>query len=490
MIEPPFYRLYRETYSLTRYPLSIGYLVGAIRRSTNWKVMAYNADFHQPEDLMKTRFMTGVGYGNYLRNLKDMDYSIWKEVQSVISEFRPSVIGISSKSQNFASAIVVAKIAKRIDRGIIVIVGGPHATLMGGRILENPDIDLCVRGEGEETIVELLRAIESNEINDAIAGISFRKNGLIVNNPPRGFIENLDDLCFPHQFAAEVFRDYDQYPKDAFSSIFATRGCPHNCTFCGSRYIWSRRVRFRSPENIVKEINALRELGITRVTFEDDTFGVNKKFLTDLCTAIKDECHGIRWKYEIHVNLVNEENISLMKEAGCDIISLGVESGNNQILKEIRKNITIKQAEAAAELIKKHGIKSKVFFMVGFPQETRESLNDTMMAIKRIKADTIVYSIFTPYPGTEIFDLCKEKELVKDDFDVSLYNHQSPANCFCTNISPEEFRTIVGEIERVVDRRKLRFGIEEMLTKQGLERLLDLGLLGSMRYLFHTVQSK
>jgi len=475
---------------LTRYPLGLSYLAGEIKKSTDWDVMVYNADFDQRDELVTVRFMTGAGYWNYLKNLKDLDYIVWKEVQTVILEYRPSVIGITSQSSNFASAINIAKIAKRIDKNIIIIMGGHHPNLMGGKILENLEIDLCVRGEGEITIIELLRAIENNDINDTIAGISFRKNNAIIDNPKRGFIENLDDLCFPHQYAGEVLKDYNLYPKRAFISIIATRGCPNNCTFCSSRNLWGRRVRFRSPDNIVKEINSLRELGVQRIMFQDDTFGVNKKFIKDLCLEIKTKCHGIRWGCQTHVNLVDEENISLMKEAGCDYISLGVESGNDQILKEIRKNITIEEAQSAAKIIKKHGIRLSVNFMVGFPQETSKSLHDTLRAIRSINADSIVYSTFTPYPGTELFDLCRKNGLVKDDYDISLYNHQSPANCFYMNIPPEEFKMIVGKIEKTVDRKTMRYNIGRLSSKEGIEILLNQGLFESLRYFLNNVMMK
>jgi anaerobic magnesium-protoporphyrin IX monomethyl ester cyclase len=153
------------------------------------------------------------------------------------------------------------------------------------------------------------------------------------------------------------------------------------------------------------------------------------------------------------VQLVNEQNISLMKSAGCFSLQIGIESGNNEILSAIRKNITIEEALDACELIKKHGIELQTFFIVGFPQDTEDTLRDTITAMKKVKSDSISYSIFTPYPGTEAFELCKEKGLIGDDYDVSLYNHQSPLNNFCMNIPGERFRMIVNETEKQIDRK-------------------------------------
>jgi len=493
LIEPPFQRLYKETYSLIRYPLSLGYLAGTINKKTDWKVMVYNADFCLNGDTsIRLDYVVGEGFKNYLNNLKNFDHTTWREIETVISDFRPSVIGISSKSQNFISATNVAKIAKKIDKDIVIIFGGPHPTMVGGKILKNPDIDFCVRGEGEITIIELLDAIENNKKMNDIDGISFRDNGIIIDNPPRDFINNLDELCFPHQFAAEVLKDYDKYPKSAFQNIFATRGCPYNCFFCGSRYIWGRKVRYRSPDNVVKEINSLQASGVDYVRFDDDTFGVTKKYLKELCLAIKNNCHGINWSCEIHVNLVDDENISLMKSAGCNRIMIGIESGNNEILKEIRKNITIEKALAAAKIIKKHRLSLEAFIMVGFPQETKKSLNDTLNAIKKVPADYIIYSIFTPYPDTEAFEFCKEKGLINDDFDVSLYNHQSPENCFCMYLSPEEFRKIVGKIEKIIARKALIANTIRVIafpfSITGIKKIKQIGVLKSLKlakkYLF------
>ncbi|MHB8172982.1 MAG: B12-binding domain-containing radical SAM protein, partial [Nitrospirota bacterium] len=212
------------------------------------------------------------------------------------------------------------------------------------------------------------------------------------------------------------------------------------------------------------------------VHFDDDTFGITKQYISDLCNGIMEHCRGLKWSCELHVRLVNEESISLMKKAGCYSIQIGVESGNNSILKEMRKNITIEEALSAARIIKGHGISLSAFFMVGFPQETEETLRDTVTAMKKIKCDSLLYSIFTPYPNTEIFDYCKERGLIKDDYDVSLYNHQSPANCFCMNIAPERFRTLVAKIEKMVDRKNAVNRIKHVFSLHALHKVRQLGL--------------
>jgi radical SAM superfamily enzyme YgiQ (UPF0313 family) len=433
LIEPPFYRLFKDTYSLVKYPLSLGYLAGTIKKETNWDVMAYNADFNPQSEVSKVSYVTSTGFDNYLDNLKNLSGGVWQEIKSTISKYNPMIVGISAKSPNFASVCIVAKLIKEINKQIIVIVGGPHPSMVGSEVLGCPDIDICVKGEGEKTIIELLNAIDTQKGFDNIQGIIYKKDGQIFENAPREFIKDLDILCFPHDTAPEVLKDYDRYPITAFKSIFASRGCPYNCSFCGSREIWSRKVRLRSPANVIREIKNLQKKGLRSVHFDDDNFGTNRQDINDLCDALIKRCPGLKWSCELHVKMVVEQTISIMKEAGCYSIQLGIESGNNEMLKETRKNITTEEIFSAGRIIKKHGIDLSAFFIVGFLQETEDTLKDTVAVMKKIKCDFLTYSIFTPYPGTEAFDLCKENGLIDNEYDVSLYNHKSPANCFCVN---------------------------------------------------------
>lgn len=474
LIEPPFYRLFKDTYSLSRYPLSLGYLARTIKQKTDWNVMVYNADFASRSKWIKVSYLAREGFHNYLDNLKDISKPIWREIKLTVAEYRPTVVGISAKTQNFRSACLIAKLVKEINNQIIVIVGGPHPSMVGVEVLNCPDIDICVRGEGENTIVELLDAIANQKPFDNIQGIIYKKDDRVVENPPREFIKDLDSLPFPHQYASELLKDYNKYPITAFRSIFAIRGCPYNCFFCGSRKIWSRRVRFRSVENVIEEIKALQKKGLKAVHFDDDTFGVNKQYIQDLCNAIIKRCPGLKWSCELHVNLVDEPTICLMKKSGCYSIQIGIESGNNEILKKIRKNFTIEKAISACKIIKKHKIKLEAFFMVGFPWETEDTLNDTILTVKRIPCDAVTYSIFTPYPRTEAFEFCKENGLIDDNYDISLYNHQSPINCFCLNITLERFRVLVSKIEERVDKKNSLNGIKSIFSLNTIWRVKEL----------------
>jgi len=481
LIEPPFYRLFKSTYSLDRYPLSLGYLAGTIRKETNWRVNVYNADFVPNSEAAKVSYMAGVGFDHYLNNLEDLSRKIWQEIEAVIAKYQPRVVGISAKSPNFASATRLARLAKKVNPDILVVVGGSHLSMVGPEALKCPDIDVGVRGEGEQTIVELLHAVEQGRDFKDIKGIIYRDGTEIISNAPREYIEDLDQLCFPHESAPEALIDYPKYPLSAFQNIFSIRGCAYNCFFCGSRKVWSRKVRFRSPESVVQEIRSLQKRNIHTIHFDDDTFGVTRKHIIDLCYALIQSCPGLRWSCELHVKLVDEPTIALMEAAGCYSIQIGIESGSDYILKEMRKNITIAEALRACEIIKKHDIILQTFFIVGFPQETEETLAETVAVMEEANCDFLVYSIFTPYPGTEAFDYCREHGLVDDDYNISLYNHQSPANSFSMHIPPERFRELVGEIEKMVDQKNYLRSIKRTFSRHTFRRIRELGLAQSIQ---------
>jgi radical SAM superfamily enzyme YgiQ (UPF0313 family) len=174
-----------------------------------------------------------------------------------------------------------------------------------------------------------------------------------------------------------------------------------------------------------------------------------------------------------------------MKRAGCRLIQLGIESGNNELLKEIGKDITIQEALSACKIIKKHNITLQTFFITGFPQETEKTLKDTTAAMKKTNSDFIVYSVFTPYPGTEAFEVCKENGLIDNDFDISLYNHQSPANYFCGNIPREKFRIFLSKTEKMVDRINSHRGIKDLVLRlcrlQTFQKVREQGLISSFQ---------
>jgi len=484
LINPPYYRLFKNTYSYNKYPLSLAYLAGEITQETNWSTTIYNADFALPSENARIRYLTGEGFTRFRATLQDVTNPIWTQVRDILVEVKPKIVGIYCCAPNSSSVAIIANIVKTFDRQIIVILGGPHPTSIGKDAMGDSHIDIIVKGEGEQTIVELLKKIEDNQPLETVKGIIYRTGDEIVETTKREPIKDLDSLCFPIKHAKEVLKDYEKYPLSAFNIILTTRGCPYNCLFCGSRSVFGRKTRFRSPENVTDEIKILQKMGIKWFEFQDDSFGINQTYLSELCNSFIENCPGIRWHCDTRVDLINEETVKLMKQAGCRKMNIGVESGNNDMLCEIRKGITVKDALSAADIITKNGITLTSNFMFGFPTETEETLNDTYTCIQQIKG-SIGYSIFTPYPGTEAFEYCRNAGLIHSNYDASLYNHQSPENCFCLHINKQRFREIATEIERYIDERKSEHEFRQVLSYGTIDRFLSSGAflnINSLRY--------
>lgn len=480
LIEPPFLRLFKDAYSLERYPLSLGYLAGAILANGQWDVKTYNADFRPQGETPRVRYLAGEGYENFRRNLSEPTAPVWREVRKVLEEVRPDAVGISVKTQTLASARQAARLAKQQNPGVPVIVGGPHPSIAPERALACGDFDMAVLGEGEETIVELLETIRRGKDPAGVAGIAYRRGDTVVRTAPRRLIENLDALPFPHASAQETLIGYSRYPAGAFRYVFAVRGCPYPCVFCGSRHVWTRRVRYRSPENVAAELRALRERGLNFVHFDDDTFGVSPSYIRRLCGEIEARCPGLRWSCELHVKLARDDLLAAMRRAGCRMVQLGVESGSDEILHAMRKGFTVAEALAACRRITAAGLRLHTFFLVGFPGETEQTLEQTERTMRQIAAHRVVYSIFAPYPGTEIHEQCRRNGQIDEQHEESLYYHQNPDHCFSPHITPREFRRRLEKIERAVDRRNAWGRIRELASPDAWRRIGESGLRESI----------
>jgi tRNA A37 methylthiotransferase MiaB len=452
LIAPPFYQLYKETFTSNLYPLSLGYLASSVKKYTLWDVLVYNSDFSPEREPFDIEYFRGEGFSAYTGRLNDPCAEPWRKIKRLIADYRPSVLGISIKSPGIASALMVAKIARETDERIQIIAGGPHATIMKEKMFPEPLIDIIFMGEGEKRLPEILLCLENRGDLKHIKGIVYKKGGENHINPPATHIRNLDLLPFPFEHASSVLYDYHKYTDDCFGHIMATRGCIYNCSFCSSRTIWGRKVRFRSPENIIQEILMLKENHIESIHFEDDTFGVTPEYLKALTKEIVNNIPGLKWSCEIHVNLVTDANLELMKKSGCRLVKMGIESGNNQILKSIKKGFTIETAIKKCEMIKQYQMDLEVFFMAGFPEETEETMEDTYRAMEEIDCNKVIYSIFTPYSGTEAFACCSEKGRIPKDYNPALYNHQSPLNCFC-GIHPERFKELSSRMEKLAGKK-------------------------------------
>lgn len=455
LIDPPFYRFI--DYYNRFFPLGLSYLAAVLQRE-EYEVMIYDADCNiNPSKMDFTRLEDD--YPIYLKSLQDDDHLIWQELREVFHNFSPDIVGITVWTTFAASAFKIASIIKKMNKDMPVIMGGPHISIKYDEVLKIcPDVDILVRGEGEETFLEMVRTMkgkvdvkfEVKELKD-ICGISYRKNGKIFHNPPRNFIKGLDTIPFP---ARDLLLNNASYNSEDMGLLMTSRGCPYNCTYCATS-IWERKTRYRSPDNVIEEIKFVMDTyGTTQFTFKDDSFTVNRRRVHEFCDRLIKENIKIKWDCNTRVDLVDEELLRKMKKSGCNSIKVGIETGSGKILKLINKKITFDQCRRTAKLFKKAGIHWTGYFMAGVPSETKEDIYSTLKFMRELKPDYASFCTYEPFPGTELFKIGLEKGLTKSGQTLEDFYNTSPKYYYVKDnkrridtMSNEDFKKLEDEIK-------------------------------------------
>ena len=326
-----------------------------------------------------------------------------------VKDFTPGLVGVTAMTHEIMGAAGICQAVKNVLPETVTMVGGPHSTaLPTDTLTEFPEIDVAVRGEGEITACELADAVAGGIPRHAwsdIAGIAYRDDGEIIRNVDRPFIRDLDSLPFP---AWELF------PRVAGGwPLYAGRGCPFRCGFC--QRVLGSRIRLRSVDNVIAEIDELEaRTGLRSSWFQDETFGVNPRWTNDLLDRLieRNRRRGYvwQWKANSRANLADRTLYRKMKLAGCKMLDFGIESGNEEILRRIHKNITLQQARTAIAAARDAGLRTNAFFIIGHPGETWHTALQTVRFAPLCGADTIAVGVMVPYPGTEIWEMARRKE--------------------------------------------------------------------------------
>jgi anaerobic magnesium-protoporphyrin IX monomethyl ester cyclase len=329
-------------------------------------------------------------------------------VDYVLQE-NPKYLGLTCTTASVDNAARIARAVKQKTPGIRVLVGGSHITALPAATFKRyPEFDFGVLGEGEAALGELLKAVEGGMDLPLVESAVFREGGKVRVNPRRKLIENLDELPFPAydllpSFPHAYRPPFLNYLKGPTASLTSSRGCPQTCTFC-DRSVFGNRYRYFSEEYLLELIFLLRRrYGIQHLIFADDQFAASRPRLIRLCEKLARAGPKIRWNCDARTDSVDPDQLKLMKRAGCWMISYGIESGSQQILDQIQKGITLDRVEQTLRWTREAGIRAKGLFMVGYPQETEETLDQTLSFIRRAPLDEINLSFLTPYPGTEIY---------------------------------------------------------------------------------------
>jgi anaerobic magnesium-protoporphyrin IX monomethyl ester cyclase len=364
----------------------------------------------------------GLGYVlSYLRrhgisaNLIDCTFLSEKEALEIIKKSMPKIVGIYSMFSMKHTAIKMADLLKNSSN--MLVAGGPLPTLCPEDFLG--DFDVVVVGEGEETMLELVRAVENKRPLSTVRGIVYKKKGdeaEVVYTPPRELIEDLDSLPFPARglFDNESYKSH--YRKKfgyTITSIITSRGCPFNCDFC-SRAVFGNRFRVRSAVNVVDEMEDVQAMEYERIWFADDCFTLKRKRLFGICDEIIRRGLKIDWECLSRVDTVDRETAIKMRKAGCLRVFFGIESGNDSVLALMNKQVTVDQARKAVFTTKSVGIQVGAFFIVGYPGETDNTILDTVKFASSLPLDYLSFTLPYPILGTRLYDGVKEKIMFDD----------------------------------------------------------------------------
>lgn len=342
----------------------------------------------------------------------------WSKIQNCLNQFQPEVIGITSVTMNFPIALKIIKYCKKISPDTLTIMGGPHVTFTAQEVLsQHAEVDIIVRGEGEETIKEICQFAPRKEFTK-IKGIAFRQNGKIQINADRPFLSDLNLLPNPER---KLFPLSRYLALKVPASILTSRGCPVGCIFCVGYRMLGRKGRFRNPQRVVDEIEAALNLGFEEICFDDDLFTKRRSHVMNICQEIKKR--GLRFPLYLfaRVDTVDEPILRELRSVGCSMICFGLESGNQKILDKANKKITLAKIRQAIEMCKEVGISPFGSFILGLPGETRETMAETL-AFAQSLGIPYGFHLLAPFPGTRIRERAADYGLKILTDDWSLYD--------------------------------------------------------------------
>jgi len=409
------------------------------------------------------------------------NYNLKKPIEEVKQEIRrlePEIVGITCGSVTYRRCIETAQAVKEVLPSCKVVVGGWQPTYMPESLLKYPEIDYLVMGEGEQAMVELANSLAKGEDKSAVAkisGIAYRHRGKIVTTPST-FMQDLDQIPFParHLLPMHIYDRIIPYldanPVDTMNVI---RGCPYNCAYCETKKLWGPTCRAFSPPRVVAEIEQLvQNFGSKGVYFVGDNFTINKKRTVELCNLMKKENLDIKWVCDTRADQISRELLREMKDAGCQTIWFGVESGSARILEKLNKKITMEQITHAFKLCKEEGIQIACSFMVGIPGETVDDMEATFKFARKLDPDWCQFNTYVAVPGSRLYDEIMEK---------GLYDRVED---FVTYVKTEEFDyETVSEIQKrfhmTFNRSPKR--ILRKIRKEGIFSVLGKGF----RYMGH-----
>jgi radical SAM superfamily enzyme YgiQ (UPF0313 family) len=345
-----------------------------------------------------------------------------RTVEKVIKENKPKFVIFSNSTPTIHFDLNIAKICKKLNKKIVTVTFGPHIVSLGKEVLKSClELDYGIVNEYELTILDILKRKSDKKIK----GIFYRIRKEIIDNGKRESLENLDTLPFPaHDLLNLKLYQFPYSARKPVAATMTTRGCPNKCIFCQTVLTW-KKFKARSCKHVMDEIKFLcNKLKVKEIKFWDDNFTYDEKRVIDLCDEILKEKLKFGWIVNARVDKISEKMLRKMKKAGCHTICFGVESGDEEVLKSVGKELTLSQIRSGFKLAKKVGLKTLGFFMIGHPKDTKKTINKTINFAKELNPDMASFNIVVPFPGTPLFTIARHKNWIKT-FDWSKYESTS-----------------------------------------------------------------
>lgn len=360
----------------------------------------------------------------------------WEDISDDIKRSKPDAVGISCPfSCQSRNAHKVAELVKAYDTDVPVIMGGAHPSTLPKSVLQDQNVDYVVIGEGELTMLNLLKTLSKGASFNEIDGFAYREKGKTVINPKKKFIEDIDSLPLPARHLLPMKEYFNaeaphgpELMRKPFTSMITSRGCPFNCVFCSIHTIWGRRWRPRSPDNVLLEIEHLIDVyKIREIHFEDDNLTLDKRRMEKICDLILDRGLDIKWftPNGVAIWTLDKNLLEKMKKSGCYKLCFGIESGCPQTLQFIKKPINLTHARQVIHWANDVGIWTHGFFVIGFPYETKEAIYETLRFAVESDLDFASFFIATPLPGTRLLEIVKKEGLIENALnwaDLDVFN--------------------------------------------------------------------
>ncbi len=375
-------------------------------------------------------FLVEEGYDVATINLYFSDS--WSSVESILKIQEFDVVGIPCYTMQRHSVFKLLELCKSINREAVTVLGGPHATFLDKIILSNEEfIDYIIREEGEYTFLELLQALENNDLKKicSIEGLTHRSEGRIFRNPSRSGIKDLSNLPAPRYSKEELesvikcdaltfhFLNVAKEAKtQSIGTILASRGCSNSCVFCCNGAYWNGQVYYPVQYAYEQIKDVYDNFGTNLFDFYDDDFTHSQTYVSELCDLIIKNNLAIFWWCSSRAQNLSKELLSQMKSAGCFMISYGMESGSQRILDEINKDLTVREAIEVFKSTKESGIDIRLTISIGHGSEDIESINETIQLIKNVKPRQVAIYLVKLYPGTPLYDKAKQLNFANDGY--------------------------------------------------------------------------